>query len=73
MDIQIASLCDSAADYNGKLCIMGTFDTIFARALPVVYPHCAFAMRICFKPADEGERKLSVANRLFGDKTTKDT
>ncbi|MGA0846767.1 MAG: DUF6941 family protein, partial [Luteolibacter sp.] len=36
MDIQIATLCDHAADYNGKLVITGTFDTLAARALPVV-------------------------------------
>ena len=32
MDIQIATLCDFAADYNGKLVISGTFDTLVARA-----------------------------------------
>ena len=32
MDIQIATLCDFAADYNGKLVISGTFDTLAARS-----------------------------------------
>ena len=48
MDIQIATLCDHAADYNGKLVITGTFDTLAARALPVVHPSCALALRFCF-------------------------
>ena len=34
MEVQAAVLCDSAADYRGKLCILGTFDTILASKLP---------------------------------------
>ena len=60
MDIQIATLCDFAADYNGKLVISGTFDTLVARAVPVVHPACALAMRICFTPEDAGRHKLSI-------------
>ena len=53
MEVQVATLCDSAHDYNHKLCIMGTFDTICSTHLPVVHPQCAIALRICFKPGDE--------------------
>ncbi|MCE2961276.1 MAG: DUF6941 family protein [Akkermansiaceae bacterium] len=60
MDIQIATLCDFAADYNGKLVISGTFDTLAARALPVVHPSCALAMRFCFTQEDVGRHKLSI-------------
>ena len=60
MDIQIATLCDFAADYNGKLVISGTFDTLAARALPVVHPACALALRMCFTPEDIGKHKLSI-------------
>ena len=60
MDIQIATLCDFAADYNGKLVISGTFDTRAARALPVVHPACALAMRFCFTQEDNGRHKLSI-------------
>jgi hypothetical protein len=60
MDIQIASLCDFAADYNGKLVITGVFDTLAARALPVVHPHCSLAMRFCFTQEDVGRHKLSI-------------
>ena len=60
MDIQIATLCDFAADYNGKLVISGTFDTLAARALPVVHPACALAMRFCFTPEDSGRHQLSI-------------
>jgi hypothetical protein len=60
MDIQIATLCDFAADYNGKLVVSGTFDTLAARALPVVHPSCALAMRFCFTQEDVGRHKLSI-------------
>lgn len=60
MDIQVATLCDSAMDYNGKLCILGTFDTIGSRSLPVVHANCALAMRICFRNVDEGEHDLAI-------------
>ncbi len=60
MDIQIAALCDFAADYHGKLVISGTFDTLAARALPVVHPMCALALRMCFTAEDEGRHTLSI-------------
>lgn len=61
MDIQIATLCDFASDYNGKLVISGTFDTLVARQLPVVHPQCALAMRICMTDDDNGTHSFSVA------------
>lgn len=60
MDIQIASLCDFAADYQGKLCIQGTFDSLYAKQLPVQHPHCALALRICFTDEDAGKHKLHI-------------
>jgi hypothetical protein len=60
MEIQVATLCDSASDYNGKLCILGTFDTICSSGVPIVHPHCSLALRICFKPGDEGQHSVTV-------------
>ena len=60
MDFQVATLCDFAADYNGKLVVNGTFDTLAARQLPVVHPHCSLALRICFTPEDIGHHKFSI-------------
>ena len=61
MDIQVAALCDSAADYGGKLCVLGTFDTICAAKLPVIHPQCAIALRICVRAEDEGECHFRIA------------
>jgi len=60
MEVQVATLCDSAHDYNHKLCIIGTFDTICSTRLPVIHPQCAIALRICFKPGDEGEHDIAI-------------
>ena len=61
MDIQVAGLCDYAADYQGKLCVQGAFDTLFARQFPVVHPACALALRLCLTPEDSGDHKLGIS------------
>ena len=58
MNIQVAVLCDAATDDNGKLNLLGAFDTIFAAQLPAVHPQCAVALRVTFMSGDEGARKL---------------
>ncbi|MGK0184717.1 MAG: hypothetical protein ACI9R3_000491 [Verrucomicrobiales bacterium] len=60
MDIQVATLCDSATDYNGKLCVLGTFDTICAQQFPVIHSQCALALRLCFRSDDEGTRDFQI-------------
>jgi hypothetical protein len=60
MEIQAAVLCDSAADYKGKLCILGTFDTIISPALPSTHPQCSIALRLVFRDSDEGTHRLKL-------------
>ncbi|MEI8340025.1 MAG: hypothetical protein WCH43_00625 [Verrucomicrobiota bacterium] len=60
MEIQVATLCDSAVDYGGKLSLLGAFDTIVARELPAVHPQCSVALRILFRKEEEGSHTLSV-------------
>lgn len=64
MEVQIASLCDAAADYGGKLSLLGAFDTIVAHQVPVVHPHCSIALRFIFRKEEEGQHTLLVK---FGD------
>jgi len=64
MEIQVAALCDSAADYDGKLCLLGVFDTIVAAALPAIHPQCSVALRILFRKEEEGFHTVTV---LFVD------
>jgi hypothetical protein len=60
MEILTACLCDSAADYNGKLCILGAFDTIQTRQVPTIHPFCSVALRILLKEADKGAHKIQL-------------
>ncbi|HEU5396009.1 MAG TPA: hypothetical protein VFV81_02500 [Verrucomicrobiae bacterium] len=60
MHIQIAVLCDAATDDNGKLNLLGAFDTICAPQFPAVHPQCSVALRITFMSGDEGNRKLKL-------------
>ena len=60
MTVQLATLCDSANDYSGKLCLLGAFDTLCAREFPVVHPHCSLALRILFEPADSGHHLFQL-------------
>src|SRR5438105_833555 len=60
MNIQVAVLCDAATDDNGKLNLLGAFDTIFTQQMPAVHPQCAVALRVTFLSGDEGSRKLKL-------------
>ena len=60
MEVQVAVLCDSAADYRGKLCVLGTFDTISTTQMPAVHPHCSIAFRLIFRDEDCGESALRI-------------
>jgi hypothetical protein len=60
MTIQVAVLCDAATDYNGKLNLLGTFDTIYTPQLPAQHPQCSIATRIAFDRMEEGHHKLVV-------------
>jgi len=58
MNIQVAVLCDAATDENGKLNLLGAFDTIYTPQLPAVHPQCSIALRMTFFAGDEGKHIL---------------
>ncbi len=60
MNIQVAVLCDAATDDNGKLNLLGAFDTIYTRQLPAVHPQCSIALRVTFFGGDEGKHQLRI-------------
>ena len=64
MELQIAALCDAAADYEGKLSILGAFDAIVAQQFPILHPQCSIALRMAFRKEEEGLHNLVVK---FGD------
>jgi hypothetical protein len=60
MNIQVAVLCDAATDDNGKLNLLGAFDTIYTQQLPATHPQCSIALRVTFEHEDEGQHKLRL-------------
>ena len=60
MDIEIFTLCDAAGDYQGRLNILGVFDTIFAPQMPARHPFCSVALRIRFQMTERGRRRLTL-------------
>jgi len=61
MNIEAFLLCDAATESAGKLNILGAFDTIFGRELPVVHAFCAVVLRIRFGRSEVGEHKVRIA------------
>ncbi|MBN1867338.1 hypothetical protein JW916_08600 [Candidatus Sumerlaeota bacterium] len=66
MEVEIFALCDAAADYGGKLNLLGTFDTVRAQQFPTARPHCAVALRMRFERVEEGEHRIRI-NFVDGD------
>ena len=60
MEVLTAVLCDSAADYQGKLCILGAFDSIYAQRFPAIHPQCSLALRLLFRDEDKGKHKFII-------------
>ena len=60
MDVEIFALCDAATDYAGKLNLLGTFDSVHGREFPLVFPHCAVALRLRFERIEEGTHRVRM-------------
>ena len=60
MDIEVFVLCDAATDSAGKLNVLGAFDSLLARGVPVTHPQCTVALRVRFSRTEEGEHQIKV-------------
>ena len=56
-----AHLCDYAfKDAAGKTCLIGIFDRVNARAVPVVHPQASIALRLVGQPQDKERMKVEI-------------
>jgi len=60
MELEIFTLCDFAQDVNGKLTIVGTFDSLASAKFPCMHPNCSIATRIRFSEKEIGHHKLQL-------------
>lgn len=61
MKVELFALCDFAADYGGKLSIVGMFDSIFTKQMPAVHPHCCLAVKLRFEKIEEGQKRVRLS------------
>ncbi len=72
MIIQIAVICDSAYEYNGRLCILGTFNAIETDSFPVKKSSCSYVTQIKWNKGETGLHKLRLEfTNENGEKTLK--
>ena len=60
MNVEIFSLCDGTHNIQGKLSLIGAFDSIKVKEVPFVHPHCAIALRLRFSKAENGRHSIKV-------------
>ncbi len=60
MELLTSVICDSASDYNGKLCVLGAFDTIWSLKYPSQHVQCTLAFRFLFDNSDIGRHEFEV-------------
>lgn len=60
MNIEAFLLCDAATDQRGKLNVLGAFDNIFAKELPIRHPSCSIAARIRFSKIEAADHAVRI-------------
>jgi len=60
MNIEAFLLCDAATDQQRKLNILGAFDVIWAKQLPVKHPACSIVTRIRFDNIEDGDHSIRI-------------
>jgi hypothetical protein len=68
MEVTLALLADYAnVSQEGKLNVMGVFDRIWAKEIPVVHPEMSLVFRLEAGPAERGTEKLVEVKLLDAD------
>ena len=60
MNIEAFLLCDAATEQQGKLNVLGAFDKIWAKQLPVKHPACSVVTRIRFEKIEDGNHSVKI-------------
>jgi len=60
MTADIFTLCDFAQESDGKLTLVGAFDTIYAKRFPAVHPSMCLALRIRFYIHEAGSHSIRI-------------
>ena len=66
---EVFVICDGANDSQGKLNILGAFDSIIAQEFPFVHPHCVFVLRLRIDHNDGRESAIRLILRHAAEET----
>ncbi len=61
MKTDLFSLCDFAADYNGKLSVIGVFDSLYTKQDSAAVRQCSVALRLRYDNKDEGKHTIKLS------------
>lgn len=61
MKVDIFTLCDNAQEYNGKLVIIGTFNSIQSKEFPTIHPEFALVAKITFGENEKGKHMIGFS------------
>lgn len=70
MKTDLFSLCDFAADYNGKLSVIGVFDSLYTQQDAGAVRQCSVALRLRYEKKDEGKHTIKLTLSDAEGKTT---
>jgi hypothetical protein len=60
MQLEILTFCDAAAEYGGRLSILGATDNLTSPVMPFRYPHCALAVRLRAARVEQGHHNVRL-------------
>jgi hypothetical protein len=60
MDIEAFLLCDAVTNQQGKWNILGIYNAILARQVPLKYPPSVLAIHIRFEKSEEGNHLITI-------------
>ena len=60
MNVEAFLLCDAATDQQGKLNILGAFDSFFSNKVPVTVRAFSIATRIRFEKIEDGDHLIRI-------------
>lgn len=60
MQVEVFAIADAATDNQGKLNILGAFDTIWTQVVPALHPACSVALRFRFLPSDGAHHVVEI-------------
>jgi hypothetical protein len=61
MEVEAYLLADAATDQNGKLNVLGAFDSVLSGQAPLIHPQFAVALRVRFAKSESGPHSLRIS------------